>query len=341
MSRDKPDQPRSEAGHEDEASIEDAAQDWFLLLSSGEETEADRARFEDWLAADARHRTAFEEIRALWQDVDALEGAFDGTYRTPPPAQARPRRRAKDRRSIGSAAAAACLILTVGLATDWPTKLLADHHTGVGEQARVTLPDGSVAWLNTDTALDVAYNSERRRVFLRQGEAHFEVVPDSGRPFDVRAQGGQSRAVGTAYTVHDQADGASVTVSEGAVTVLSPVNDDERGQSEAAGRRTITAGEKVRYPSGGPPGPVQSVDASEDRAWRSGFIAIEGQRLADALAEIDRYRPGRIVLLADGAAPDRVTARLSIDAIDDGLEALAATQDLAITRLTDYLVIVH
>ncbi|MEM9840975.1 MAG: hypothetical protein AAF830_17745, partial [Pseudomonadota bacterium] len=76
-------------------------------------------------------------------------------------------------------------------------------------------------------------------------------------------------------------------------------------------------------------------------AWRDGFIVIDDIPLGEALAEIDRYRPGFIMLAPGTAAQGRVTARLSIWALDTGLAAVAASQGLSIARLTDYLIILH
>jgi len=349
----------NEAGTRDgtQETIDDAARDWLLLLCSGEASNRDRARFEQWLVADPRHREAFETLRELWYGIDALEDAFAGARRVPSEqpvpttdpaaspavsaARAGPVADHPRRRAAWSAAAAACLVLALGAASNWWTALVADHRTGVGEQARITLPDGSVAWLNTDTAIDVDYGGERRRIVLLHGEARFEVSPDAGRPFAVRAQGGRSAALGTAYTVHDQSDGATVTVSEGTVEVRSPAGQGGDDARPAGERRIVNAGERVRYATGAPPGTVRAADLQAEAAWRRGFVGIDGMPLADALDEIDRYRPGRIVLLDGAAADEPVTARLSIDSIDRGLEALAATQDLAVTRVTGYLVLVH
>ena len=76
-------------------------------------------------------------------------------------------------------------------------------------------------------------------------------------------------------------------------------------------------------------------------AWRDGVVAVEGLAFERALAEIDRYRPGRILLWTDGSALEPVTLRLSIAALDEGLDALAATHGLTVTRVTDYLVILR
>jgi transmembrane sensor len=52
---------------------------------------------------------------------------------------------------------------------------------------QITLPDGSVMTLNGATEVEVFYWPHSRDVGLRHGEAKFDVLPASGRPFNVRA----------------------------------------------------------------------------------------------------------------------------------------------------------
>ena len=340
--------------------IDEAAQDWFLLMTSGAPTEEDRKRFRAWQAADPRHQAVYDELCALWVGIDGLHDAF-----APPDAahsQLRPQRgeeqpprrstgvhtrpgrrggvRFTRRQVFGAGLAAACVALVVATAPDLATRVFADHITGVGEQARIDLPDGSVAWLNTDTAISVDYAAGRRQISLLQGEAQFEVAKDAARPFAVMAREGRSTALGTVFSVRDDGRGAVVTVSEGTVEVASPIEDGGAPTSNAA-TAVLDLGEQVHYAEGAPPGAVRSVDPSRVTAWREGFIAIREMPLADALIEIDRYRPGRIVLLADPEGLEPVTARLSIASVDSGLDALAATHGLTVMRLADYLVLVR
>lgn len=340
-----------------DARIDEAAQDWLLLFSSGNATADDRARFEGWMDADPRHQAAYEEVRALWHGIDDLRDAFarpaheparPGHGHIPSAAMARPRvprpRRAhlgRRRAAWGAALTAACLVLLVAGTPELALHLKADHRTAVGEQAQVMLPDGSIVWLNTDTALAVDYDDSRRQVTLLRGEALFQAVRDPEHPFSVRARGGQATALGTVYSVRDHGPEASVMVEEGSVAVVSPAPPAELVPYDTGARALVNAGYQVRYREGSPPGPVRPVDTGAVAAWRDGFIAIRGLPLAAALAEIDRYRPGGILLLADPASGEPVTARLSIRSLDDGLEALAATHGLRVTHLTAYLAIIH
>jgi transmembrane sensor len=321
--------------------IDEAAQDWFLRLNDPDMPPAEQQRFEEWRAADPRHRAAYEEVRAMWADIDALEPAFAPARHAPGPA-ARPRRVFWSRPRLALAAAlAVCLLVFVLMpsASHLPTRLLADYSTGTGSQRAVALPDGSVAILNTDSAIDVDYGGERRIVKLLYGEAHFEVAKDAQRPFQVLAVGGRTTAVGTAFAVRDSDGAATVTVTQGIVSVESP--DSSGALVEGQGGTRVAAGQQVRYRRGARPDPVQGVDAPAVVAWRQGAIVIRDRSLAEALAEIGRYRAGRIVLLGDASRYELVTARLALADLDAGIDALAATHGLSVTRVTGYLMIVR
>jgi ferric-dicitrate binding protein FerR (iron transport regulator) len=94
------------------------------------------------------------------------------------------------------AAAAACVAVVVG-----PRLFSARYGTALGEIRRVPLSDGSMAAINTDTALDVAMSPRLRHVKLDKGEAWFEVAKDARRPFVVESGPVRVRAVGTAFSV--------------------------------------------------------------------------------------------------------------------------------------------
>lgn len=323
--------------HEIPDEISAAAQDWFLRLREPGVAPADRARFEAWRASDPRHAAAWREVQALWSQLDELEPAFAG--RSVQAVGPRARRRGLPRwrwsAAMAGLAAACLLAFVLGPATvHLPARLLADHSTAIGEQRTITLADGSIAYLNTDTAIDVSFSDRRRVVKLLHGEALFEVAKDETRPFDVLALDGKATAVGTAFAVAIAEERATVTVTEGIVRVTSPDGSFD-------GASTLRAGQQISYRRGGTPGAVRTLDADAATAWRQGTIAIRNRPLADALAEIGRYRAGRIVLMGNSARHAPVTARLSLADVEGGIDALAATHGLTVTRVTDLLLIVR
>ncbi len=315
--------------------VDAAAQDWFLRLEGDDGDAAAQAEFRAWLAADPRHKAAYDEVQAAWNAAGELASAFaiDDEVATVTPMR---RRRLTRQTAVGGLLAACLALFVAGAALDLPTALRADHATAAGEQRRVALPDGSTALLNTDTAIAVDYSTTGRRISLLKGEALFLVAKDKSRPFDVLALGGRARALGTVYAVRDGGDTAEVTVAEGTVRVSAPLAVD--GESAV----TLRTGDRVSYRPGEAPGAVGHIDGEAPQlAWRRGMIVLDGMPFARAVAEIDRYRPGKVLLLADATKLEPVTARLSLKALDGGIRALAATHGLHVTQVTDYLLIMR
>ncbi|MET7244962.1 FecR family protein [Methylobacterium sp. EM32] len=301
---------------DEEDPIDEAAAGWVVRLASSDATEADRAAFDAWLAADPVHAAAYAEMDALWRQLGHL-----------------PDRSPARRSQKGPACLAAILVFGAALAyqaglADW---LRSDLWSGIGDIAHASLPDGSRVDLNTGTALALHFPGIERRVSLLRGEAVFDVARDPARPFVVEGGGVSVRAVGTVFYV--RADGAapSVGVAEGRVDVA------------VAGRHVaVSAGEAFREgpAGGGGEADVAKADVARAMAWRDGRLTVSGERLSDVLAELGRYRRGRIVLLDAKAGEQRVTGAFDLRDTDDALDALAAGLSLRVTRLTPLLVLV-
>ncbi|MBN9530453.1 MAG: FecR domain-containing protein [Alphaproteobacteria bacterium] len=302
------------------------ARGWVVRLASGEMDEGELDRFKAWLSADPSHRAAFERERLRWRDLAALAPAFAA------PPQCR-----RQRRLVLAAALAVAACLAVFVA--WPPlrlALLTDHATGPGQRASITLPDGSVVELNTDSAIAVHYSPGERRIDLLRGEALFAVRSDKTRPFRVAARGGTAQAVGTAFVVRDRDGLVVTTVTEGTVAVASPE------QAEPGGVLLAAPGDQIAYAEGQPPRRLGRADIGAVTAWRQGGIVLDGARFSDALAELERYRPGRILLLGrDPATLRPVSGIFATDRIDAAIAGLAATHGLTVSHVGSLLTILR
>lgn len=137
---------------------------------------------------------------------------------------------------------AAMLLVVIGLSfyfdTDSPTKLSrisseiplsdwAKYENSSAKVLKVSLPDGSMVWLQPKTLL--SYNqSDRvyRQVNLR-GEAFFEVKRDESRPFLIYSGRMTTKVLGTSFNVKafPETDKFEVSVVTGKVSVT---NESER-----------------------------------------------------------------------------------------------------------------
>ncbi|WP_395396079.1 FecR domain-containing protein (plasmid) [Novosphingobium sp. BL-8A] len=318
--------------HSLDAGKVDQARDWVARLGSGDITSAELAALRTWLADDEDNARAFEQERALWQDVAVIAASLGetpaGHRRKDGMRRWSPRRL---RQAIGGAIAASLLVMAT--APHFYLMMRSDYRTGTGERQTASLPDGSQVVLDSNSAIALAYDGNERRIELLRGRAWFDVKHDDARPFRVVAQGGVTQDVGTAFAVERDEDGVGVGVSAGVVRVFAP---DGRGE-----RVTLEAGERVHYRPGERVERLASADSTSIAAWRSGALLLHEMPLSRAVQEIGRYRSAPIFTFGDLDAAQPVSGIYRTDRPDDALATIAAMRELRIRTLPGGILIVQ
>lgn len=282
--------------------IDEAAIAWVARLDRGDDAQA-RAELAAWLAGDARREGAFFRAQAAWTMLDRAR-ALRTSFQVEPAAMSGLRGSWLSRRRlvVGGGLAAASVAAIVARVGGWPASP-ERIETTLGEIRRVPLSDGSLAAVNTQTKLAVRMEPDLRKVALDEGEAWFQVAKDRARPFVVSAGEVRVRAVGTAFSVRRTRDGADVQVTEGVVEVWRR-GDETNVRRVAAGGRT-SVGESA--------GPATVVAAGEaiDRAlaWRDGQLVFDGDTVAEAAAEFNRYNTVKIEVADARLAGEKMIGR--------------------------------
>lgn len=219
--------------------------------------------------------------------------------------------RNKRRWAIPLAAAAALAIAAIGTVIwlEYDRNGWREYSTDRGSLERITLDDGSIVSLNTNSVMRVQLTPERRHIVLERGEALFKVEHDASRPFDVEAANTIVRAVGTEFSVRvrDAADvgggkggkDVEVLVREGRVAIDPPKAEKpmERKAVLPASISTLSAGEAVVIT----PKRVHVEKVAEDNvekklAWTEGRIWFERETLKNVVAEFNRYNRRQMVI---------------------------------------------
>ena len=291
---------------------------WHTRVTSGDISIDEQVRFEVWRKQNPAHNQAYRKIENLWQLLD-----------TPVRADRHRRRKASrlahfQRWGAGlSVAASLLLMIGLGMFPDYLHEPWADYRSRIGERTTIHLEDGSVAYLNTDTAFDVSWQDNERRVVLFRGEAEFEVAHDSSRPFRVQAGNTVTEALGTRFIVRYTAPAGTVTLLEGKV---------RSEQTEKQGAFiTLHPGERVAFDAQNL-GEVSVADISAAEAWRRGRLVMNFVTLKQVVAEINRYHRGKITLLGDALADKEINVAIDLNNIDAWLDTLKDTLPIQIRR---------
>lgn len=300
------------------------ARDWIVQLTSGHVSEDQLARFKAWRAQSPGHARAFARERDYWQELAGIGAAPQGV-----PGAARPQRHLGRRGVLiggGALAAAVAGAMVLPRVALWRN---ADFATAIGEMAEIPLADGSLATLNTDSAIAIDFTPALRQVHLLKGEAEFRVRPGAAS-FRVSALGGETDALGTVFSVRMDGERALVAVSEGRVRV-STATDEAVDLGPA---------QETSYAAGMAPQPPVAIDRELAFAWRHGRVIFEGRPFDQAIRELGRYVPERIVLGPGVDASVPVSAIVSTREVLPAIEALARTQGLAARRVPGVVIVI-
>jgi transmembrane sensor len=321
------------------ADIEEEAAQWTWRMDSDTVSSADQQAFDAWLRQDARHRRAFEDFAKVWSSLDDLEGSKheDEMVRAEAALAAHARPRWWMAAAAAVLAAVAVGIVWVGQGNERQT--LA---TAVGQQRNVALADGSVVTLNTNSIVETELTRHVRHIYLRKGEAHFQVAHDRSRPFLVHAGDAVVRAVGTEFEVRLLPDQhVDIVVNEGRVEVQTTPAGAAPDLAAAASRptrtlRSLRAGEQLSTASADySVEQVSAAQLSSEMAWREGAIIFDGRPLAEAIAEIERYTDARIVVSTPEIAALKVGGRFRTDDVQGFFEGLQSALPVTIRRAPD------
>jgi transmembrane sensor len=291
-------------------SIRDTAARWLVRRERGLSADEQQS-FTAWMNSDSRHAAAVSQLESTWGSLDRplQAGAADAVLQRLHTFVARRRQRRF---------AATAMVFAVLCGAVYFSQLHRPETATAGVKVLLaekrTLPDGSVAELN-GAVLDVDFATRLRRVVLRQGEAHFQVVEDLDRPFVVEAAGIEVRAVGTAFSIQVGRNAVEVLVTAGRVAVekekvagfstavsrVAPETTNEALFLDAGHNAVIDLSRPTV--AGSNIATVSEAEVAERLAWRSPRLEFTGVPLSDAIALMNQH----------SAAPGRPSLRLVID----------------------------
>lgn len=321
--------------HNKHSCVSDEANTWILRVHSGLMSAEEQREFEAWHARSPMHQAQFRDAERFWHALDGLTGQVTREKHESTPVGFATRRVSS--LIFGSAtrlrwpaiAATFVVIITTMLLWSTLTVWLSDYKTATGEQKSVALADGSTVFLNTHSAFSVNLSERRRSLTLTQGEALFEVAPDAARPFEVTVDGWVVRAVGTTFNIDHHADNMTVTVIEGAVRLL---HDDHAWDIPAGYRMTYDEHQILNEP--------EPADVLKITSWRKGEFSFTDMPLSMIVEELNRYRPGRIVIATTSLRDLRLSGSVSLNDPDQSLKMLKSVHPFRVTPVTSYLTVV-
>ncbi|MCA1325589.1 FecR family protein [Herbaspirillum sp. alder98] len=315
--------------------LKQEARVWLRRLTSGEATEWDAQAFTRWKQSSAAHARAFDEAKRQWQALgpaiglllqkdQAVAARHETSMRRPQPG-----RRLFLRVAGGAMAAVAGAAIVHPPLQLWPSfdEWQADARTAKGEQRQLAMGGGVSVTLNTQTSIrrDMT-DAGGGALELIGGEAAVDLATGA-TPFSVAAGSGRSTAREGQFEVRHLDGRVCVTCLRGTVQVAHP-----KGQARLAERQQLVYDSDAF-------GGVVAIDGEAASAWRRGELVFRQTPLVRVIDEINRYRPGRVVLAASAQENSAVNGRFSIAALDSALVQLQYSFGLQARRLPGGVVV--
>ena len=331
--------------------IMDEACDWVLVFNGDTPaSQADIDAMRQWAARSPAHKQALREAEDFWCEAELLAELAV-------PAQKTLRGRALS--TIGKlfgwlpgitaqpgwwtgprTAIASLVFVSLGAVLLWQFSGLNQmvgngvYSTAIGEQTTLLLRDRSQIQLDTDSQVRIAYSEGTRTIHLLRGKAHFDVAKNPQRPFQVIANEGLVRAVGTAFSVYLANRGVEVIVNEGRVNLARLVADKpaaadltpaENPAVPNAGKvfLTLDRGQGAQFDSAQQV-LVQLSDKQLDNelAWREGTLVFVRDPLSEVVYEVSRYTNTTIEIVDPQLGDLVMGGRFEVGKLDALLEVL-------------------
>lgn len=167
-----------------------------------------------------------------------------------------------------------------------------------GGQYNVTLPDGTIVWLNASTSLrfPTAFTGNERRVEIK-GEAYFEVAKNESMPFIVKAGNEEIKVLGTHFNISAYSEDKIIktTLLEGKVEV-SLINTKKTEVS--VNTCTLQPGQQSQL-DGNNTLSIVDADVNEAVAWKNGYFNFIDEDIESIMLKISRWYDIKVVFEDD------------------------------------------
>jgi transmembrane sensor len=208
------------------------------------------------------------------------------------------------------------------LSIPMPQTIVEAHDTVLAK----TLADNSTITLNKNSKLTTVFNAKERRVKL-VGEAFFEVVHDTIKPFFIDVQNLEIRVVGTAFNVDERSEKGKIIISVTEGTVLLKGAAETvvamKGQEK---KYDVTTGKFEQAPN-------RSLNFM---AYKSKELAYEKQPLSKVVSDINENYGVSVEIISEEIKNCPISGRFNFgeQKLDFILDVFINTQitDLSIDR---------
>ncbi len=196
-----------------------------------------------------------------------------------------------------------------------------EYHTNKGVKGRVTLPDGSTVWLNSDSELKCPgkFTGEQREVWF-SGEAYFDVIKNPDKPMAIRLDKNITVLVrGTKFnlTSYKNDNNISALLLSGNITVLKKHNNKEEEIAVKPNERISIEKKDKQTVSLSIPAETFPI-----LGWKDGWLVFDETPISEVLKKLERWHGISFVIEDPEILNQKFTARFHEESISQILEMM-------------------
>lgn len=232
-------------------------------------------------------------------------------------------------KTVGWIAAVALLVL-LPLAGFWQGQRMMNTkfasvklETALGARTRLSLPDGTLVWLNAGSRLTYPqdFGINNRHITL-EGEAYFDVKHNEKLPFEINTKEIDLRVLGTKFTFSNYPDDELVTVdlSKGKVSLNEKLHHREM---------YLAPNERMTYNKKTGEMKKSLINAENSNAWTKEELLFDEQPLSEIAKDLMRAYNVKIEVasyLKDKAFYGNFN--IAKNTVDDVLRSISATKQM-------------
>ncbi len=203
-------------------------------------------------------------------------------------------------------------------------------YTNTGNRSNVTLPDGSVVWLNSLSKISYFYDAKNReRIVKLSGEAYFDVAKDKAHPFNVLVGDIKVECKGTKFNISAYSDDKNIDVilAEGRVIVSSENKSIDLHPNMMASFDKST-GILTK----------EKVNSRNYCEWMNGYIYFDNESFTDISKIISRNYGITVNILSPQLKDERFTGSIYQGDIKKILNVLSAASGAKYELISDSVV---
>ena len=308
---------------------------------SNEMDEFEKSTFQHFLSKNPNENAKYNELKAVWKkakiplpevDSDKLERQLKARIHTYSLVNQKHKIRKPKKRRVSSKLIQSSIIFSIllfaalavwfgGNSIQAP---LISKSTDSWQRKHLTLGDGTKVWLNGSSTISFPDRfSDSERSVILDGEAFFEVMPDSLKPFLIVSNGLVTRVLGTSFNVrsYQNQKEIEVTVRTGKVSIENIASPSVRLELLPNEKGVFVKDEGVLS---------KTVISNPEKyfGWTTNYMVLENETLREVAKSLESRFEIEIHFLDSDLGACQLSGKLKDNSLTGVLDAISTILNL-------------